>query len=252
MTYYLAIDIGASSGRHILAYLEDGRMITEEIYRFENGPRAVTDKNGERRLFWDIEHLEREILNGLRRAHELGREPVSVGIDTWGVDYVLLDECDRPVDGAYCYRDIRGERAAEKVHAKIPFSELYRKTGIMYNSFNTVYQLYDDVLTGRIERAQSMLMMPDYFHFCLTGEKRQEYTNATTGALVSAETHDWDYSIIDTLGIPRRIFGELTAPGTRVGRFTDTVAAYVGYRADVYLPSTHDTASAVLNVYKVV
>ena len=246
MTYYLAIDIGASSGRHILAHMEGGRMITEEIYRFENGPRVVTDAQGERRLFWDIEHLEREILNGLKRAHELGREPVSVGIDTWGVDYVLLDENDRPIDGAYCYRDVRGERAAEKVHAILPFSELYRKTGIMYNSFNTVYQLYDDVQTGRIERAKTMLMMPDYFHFRLTGCKCQEYTNATTGALVNAKTHEWDTSILDTLGIPQHILGTLTAPGTSVGSFTDEVAAFVGYRADVTLPSTHDTASAVL------
>ncbi|MBQ7314905.1 MAG: rhamnulokinase [Clostridia bacterium] len=246
MTYYLAVDIGASSGRHIVAHMENGRMITEEIYRFENGPTASTRADGERRLMWDIDRLYTEILNGLRRAHELGKEPVAVGIDTWGVDYVLLDGNDRPIEGAYCYRDMRGERAAEKVHAIIPFSELYRKTGIMYNSFNTVYQLYDDVLTGRIKEARSLLMIPDYFHFRLTGVKRQEYTNATTGALISAETHTWDTDILDRLGIPRHLFAEPATPGETVGSFTDEVAAYVGYRADIVLPCTHDTASAVL------
>ncbi len=247
MTYCLAVDIGASSGRHIVAHMENGRMLTKEIYRFENGPVQIYDKDGTRRLMWDIDHLYREILNGLRRAKELGCVPCSVGIDTWGVDYVLLDGEDRPIDGAYCYRDVRGERAAEQVHALIPFTELYGKTGIMYNSFNTVYQLYDDVQTGRIRSAASFLMMPDYFHFKLTGVKRQEYTNATTGALISAATHTWDTDILDRLGIPRHLFSDLAMPGSTVGAFTDEVAAYVGYRADVILPCTHDTASAVLS-----
>ncbi len=247
MTYYLAVDIGASSGRHIVAHMDGGRMVTEEIYRFENGPTSSVRADGERRLMWDIDRLYTEILNGLRRAHELGCEPVAVGIDTWGVDYVLLDDKDMPIEGAYCYRDARGERAAARVHDILPFSELYRKTGIMYNSFNTVYQLYDDVQTGRIEAAQSLLMIPDYFHFRLTGVKRQEYTNATTGALINAQTHTWDTDILDRLGIPRRLFAAPPAlPGQVVGSFTDEVAAYVGYRADVVLPCTHDTASAVL------
>lgn len=245
MKYYLAIDIGASSGRHIVAHMEDGKMITEEVYRFQNGPK-VTEKNGARVLKWDIDHLYSEILAGLRRAGELGKAPVSVGIDTWGVDYVLLDENDAPIEGAYCYRDARTERSIPKVHEILPFSALYGKTGIQYNTFNTIYQLYEDKMSGRLAGAKSFLMLPDYFQFRLTGKKIHEYTNATTTGMVNAKTHTWDTEILDKLGIPADLLGTLTQPGTVIGSFTDEVAAFVGYNAEVTLPSTHDTASAVV------
>ncbi len=244
--YFLAIDIGASSGRHIVAYLENGRMITEEIYRFENGPQNKTAYDGKPHLMWDHERLFEEILNGLKRAKELGKVPVSVGIDTWGVDYALLDENDQAIGGIYCYRDARTEKTLPMVHDKIPFASLYEKTGIQFASFNTVYQLLDDKLTGRMEKAKSMLMLPDYFHFRLTGVKKQEYTNATTTGLVNAVTHQWDEEIIEKLGYKKELFGELTQPGTVVGEFSEEVANFVGYKATVVLPATHDTASAVL------
>ncbi|MBE5752991.1 MAG: rhamnulokinase [Clostridiales bacterium] len=244
--YYLAIDIGASSGRHIVAHLENGKMITEEIYRFENGPETREGYDGKPHLMWTAERLFQEILNGLKKAKELDKVPVSVGIDTWGVDYALLDENDKAIGGIYCYRDARTETTIPQVHNKIPFANLYEKTGIQFASFNTIYQLLDDKLSGRMNKAKSMLMLPDYFHFRLTGVKRQEYTNATTTGLVNAKTHQWDEEIIETLGFKKELFGPLTQPGSIVGEFSDEVAEFVGYKATVVLPATHDTASAVL------
>lgn len=239
--YYLAIDIGASSGRHILGWLENGKMQTEEIYRFSNGAQTA---NGH--LKWEIERLFKEIIAGLKQAKTLGKIPVSVGVDTWGVDYVLLDENDTPIDGAYCYRDERTNKTIEKVHKKIPFETLYEKSGIGFNTFNTVYQLLDDAETGRMSRAKSFLMLPDYFHYLLTGVKKQEYTNATTTGLVNAKTHEWDENFLTTLGYKKELFGTLSQPGTLVGEFSAEIAAEVGYSAKVTLPATHDTASAVL------
>ena len=246
MRYYLAIDIGASSGRHIVAHLENGKMITEEIYRFQNGPEMLTAYDGEKHLMWTHERLFTEILNGLKKAKELGKVPYSVGIDTWGVDYALLDENDEAIGGIYCYRDSRTEKTIPAVHDVIDFEKLFAKTGIAFASFNTVYQLLDDVKSGRMAKAKSMLMLPDYFHFRLTGVKKQEYCNATTTGMVNAETHTWDEEIIEKLGYKKELFGELAQPGSLVGEFTDEVAEYVGYKAKVFLPATHDTASAVL------
>lgn len=246
MRYYLAIDIGASSGRHILAHLENGKMITEEIYRFQNGPEELTGYDGKPHLTWTHERLFTEILNGLKKAKEIGKIPYSVGIDTWGVDYALLDENDEVIGGTYCYRDGRTEETIPAVHEILPFEELFAKTGIAFATFNTVYQLFDDKKTGRMDEAKSMLMLPNYFHFRLTGVKKQEYCLATTTGMVNAETHTWDEEIIEKLGYKKELFGELSQPGTVVGEFTDEVAAIVGYKAKVILPATHDTASAVL------
>lgn len=246
MRYYLAIDIGASSGRHIVAYMENGKMITEEIYRFQNGPEMLTAYDGKKHLMWTHERLFTEILNGLKKAKELDKIPYAVGIDTWGVDYALLDENDEAIGGTYCYRDSRTDATIPEVHNTIAFEKLYEKTGIQFASFNTVYQLLDDVKTGRMAKAKSLLMLPDYFHFRLTGVKKQEYCNATTTGMVNAVTHTWDEEILDKLGYKKELFGELAMPGTEVGEFTDEVAKIVGYKAKVVLPATHDTASAVL------
>ena len=246
MRYYLAIDIGASSGRHIVAYLENGKMITEEIYRFQNGPEELTAYDGKPHLMWTHERLFGEILNGLKKAKELGKVPYSIGIDTWGVDYALLDENDEAIGGTYCYRDSRTEATIPQVHEVLPFETLYAKTGIQFATFNTIYQLLDDVKTGRMAKAKSFLMLPDYFHFRLTGVKKQDYTNATTTGMVNSITHKWDEEIIEKLGFKKELFGELTQPGGEVGELSDEIAAIVGYKAKVVLPATHDTASAVL------
>ena len=246
MRYYLAVDIGASSGRHIVAHIENGKMITEEIYRFQNGPEMLTGCDGEKHLMWTHERLFGEILNGLKKAKELGKIPYSVGIDTWGVDYALLDENDEAIGGTYCYRDSRTETTIPAVHEILPFETLFGKTGIAFATFNTVYQLLDDKKTGRMAKAKSLLMLPDYFHFRLTGVKKQEYCNATTTGMVNTVTRTWDEEIIEKLGYKKELFGELAQPGTVVGEFTDEIANIVGYKAKVILPATHDTASAVL------
>ena len=248
MKYHLAIDIGASSGRHILGWLEEGKMHVEEIYRFENLPQErPTEFGGQTpHLTWDIERLEQEILAGLKKAKELGKIPETVGVDTWGVDYALLDVEDKVIGGVYCYRDWRTRNTIAKVHEVLPFEKLYEKTGIAFASFNTIYQLYDDLLSGRMKNAKSLLNLPDYFHFRLTGVKKQEYTMATTTGMVNGVTRAWDEEILEKLGYKKELFGELTEAGTLVGEFTDSVANIVGYKAKVILPATHDTASAVL------
>ena len=240
--YYLAVDIGASSGRHILGWLEQGRIRLEEIYRFPNGMKEADGS-----LCWDIEALFGEILSGLKRCRELGKIPSSMGIDTWAVDYVLLDAQDRILGKTYGYRDQRTAGMSDKVSEKISLRELYQRTGIQKQVFNTIYQLMA-VKTQEpelLEAAESMLMLPDYFHFLLTGVKRTEYTNATTTQLVSPQTKDWDEELIGLLGYPRRIFGEISRPGTPVGNFTKEIQEEVGFDCQVILPATHDTGSAV-------
>lgn len=241
MTYYIAIDIGASSGRHIIGWLEGGELKTEEVYRFKNGTES---KGGH--LIWDTERLFSEIKNGLKKAKEAGKTPSYIGIDTWAVDYALLDKNDTLIGEVYAYRDSRTEKSSQAVHRIISFDELYKRTGIQFQTFNTVYQLYADKLSGKINEAESMLMLPDYLNFLLTGVKKQEYTNATSTGLVNSETHDWDLNIVEKLGLPKILFGELSQPGTVVGSFSKEIEEELGYNATVILPATHDTASAVL------
>ena len=241
MEYFWAVDIGASSGRHIVGWLEHGKLKTEEVYRFKNG----TDTKGGH-LIWDAERLFAEVKNGLKRAKEIGKVPSYIGIDTWAVDYALLDREDRLIGEVYAYRDGRTERSSQAVHRIISFDELYKRTGIQYQPFNTVYQLYADKLSGKIDKAESMLMLPDYLNFLLTGVKKQEYTNATSTGLVNAQTHDWDGDILELLGFNRQLFGELSQPGTVVGELSEELQKELGYSATVILPATHDTASAVL------
>ena len=243
--YYLAVDIGASSGRHMLASMQDGKMQLEEVYRFPNG---MDDKNGT--LCWNVERLFTEIKNGLKKCKEIGKLPVSMAIDTWGVDYVLLDKDDRILGDTVGYRDSRTEGMDEKVYEVIPQDELYARTGIQKQIFNTVYQLMavKEYHPEYLEQAESILMIPDYFHFLLTGVKKNEYTNATTGQLVSPKTNDWDYEMIDMLGYNSKMFRPVSMPGTVVGEFTEEVQKEVGFNCTVVLPATHDTGSAVLAV----
>lgn len=243
MRNYLAIDIGASGGRHISGFLKDGEMCIEEIYRFDNFPL-----NKNERLFWDVDLLINHIIAGLKKCKELNRIPESVGIDTWGVDYALLDKNDKLAGGVYCYRDSRTEASAPKVHGIIPQAELYERTGISFQYINTVYQLADDLNAGRLEEAETFLMLPDYFNFLLTGVKANEYTNATTTGMVSVRTKEWDKDIIQKLAFPSRLFKKLASPGINIGTFTDEIQKRTGFNANVVLPCTHDTASAVFAV----
>ena len=245
MEYVLAIDIGASSGRHILFHTEDGRIVSEEVYRFENG---MEERNGS--LVWDTERLFSEILAGMKKCKELRKIPVSVGIDTWGVDFVLLDENDRLLGDAVGYRDARTNGMTEKVFQMISPEDIYAKTGIQQISFNTIYQLMavKEKSPELLTRAKTLLMIPDYFHFLLTGVKCSEYTAATTSQLLDAKRRSWDFDIIRTLGYPEEIFPEIKAAGTCLGPVLPEIEKEIGYSVNVVLPASHDTGSAVLAV----
>ena len=240
MTYYLAIDIGASSGRHILGYIDNGRLKLEEIHRFEN---YITNQNGT--LVWDIEHLVSEVKKGIAKCKEIGKIPCTVAIDTWGVDYVLLDESKQEILPAVSYRDSRTNRVINKVESIISAEELYLKTGIQKQNFNTIYQLYADKLSGRLEDAKHFLMIPAYLSYKLTGIIKNEYTNATTTGMVNADTKQWDYEIIDKLSLPKHLFGTLDTPCTVIGNFTKEMQDYAGFDSTVIFAPSHDTASAV-------
>ena len=243
--YYLAIDIGASSGRHILGSVQDGKIVLEEIHRFPNG---MSEKNGHR--CWDVDKLFQEILTGMKKCKELGKIPVSVGIDTWAVDFVLLNEKDERIGDAVGYRDSRTEGMDEEVYRIIPEEELYGRTGIQKQIFNTIYQLMavKKQSPEQLEQAKTFLMIPDYFHFLLSGVKAVEYTNASTTQLVSPDTFDWDKELMERLGYPTDIFPEIVKPGTVLGNLTEEIATQVGYSCKVVAPATHDTGSAVLAV----
>lgn len=230
MKYYLAIDIGASSGRHIVGWREKGQLKTKELYRFANG---VREENGH--LVWDLELLLDQVKSGIDRALEAFPQIESLSIDTWGCDYVLLRR-DAEVLPCYAYRDWRTEAVHEAVHAAVPFSELYRRTGCQFQPFNTIYQLCADRAEGRLEGVTAFLMIPEYLMYRLTGSKAKEYTNATTTGLVNVETGEFDREILSRLGLPDGLFPKLQQPGTEIG-------SYKGIR--VILCATHDTASAV-------
>ena len=243
--YYFAIDIGASSGRHILANVIDGKIQLEEIYRFEN---KLIKKNNQ--LCWDLSHLFDEILNGLKKCKSLGKIPSSVGIDTWGVDFVLLDENDRVLGETVGYRDTRTNGMDKEVYKIISAEKLYEKTGIQTQIFNTIFQLYSLQLNHKdmLAQAQRFLMIPEYFNFLLTGKKANEYTNATTTQLVNVHTKEWDKEIISSLGINPEMMGPLHMPKTVVGDLKLDIQQAVGFNCEVVLPATHDTGSGVLSV----
>ncbi len=243
--YYLAIDIGASSGRHILSHVEDGKIVLEEIHRFENG---VVEKDGQ--LCWEYDRLFKEIVAGIKKCKDLGKIPKTMGIDTWGVDFVLLDENDEVLGNTVAYRDSRTVGMDKKVYEVIEEVELYKSTGIQKQLFNTIYQLMAVKENNKeyMDNAKAMLFVPDYFHFLLTGEKKTEYTNATTGQLVNPETKDWDFELIEKLGYNKEIFTEIITPKTTVGHFTKEIAEEVGFSCEVVAPATHDTGSAVVAV----
>ena len=236
MKNYLAIDIGASSGRHILGTVKDGKITLEEVYRFDNGQ---VRKDGHD--CWDIEALVASVKAGIDAA--LAKGPVdSIGIDTWGVDFVLLDEKGNLVSDAVAYRDTRTAGAAEEIEAKVmSFADLYARAGIQKTSFNTIYQLWalKKEHPEQLAKAAHFLMVPEYLNYRLTGNIVHEYTDASTTSLLDAAKMDWDRDLLAKLGLPEKIFGKLEMPGATVGE-------YRGVK--VVLPAMHDTGSAFLAV----
>ncbi len=233
---YLAIDIGASSGRHIAGTVENGRIKLEEVYRFDNSQTTV---NGHE--CWNIEKLAASVKAGIDAA--LAKGPLdSIGIDTWGVDFVLLDENLQLCSDAVAYRDPRTAGADAEIEKDVlSFAELYSRTGIQKAQFNTVYQLWalKKEHPEQLEKAAHFLTIPEYLNFTLTGKIVHEYTDSSTTSLLDAKTKDWDFDLIGKLGLPKRIFGRLEMPGATVGE-------YKGVK--VILPAMHDTGSAYLAV----
>ncbi len=238
---YLAIDIGASSGRHILGTIQNGRIKLTEVYRFDNG---YTLKEGH--LCWDLDALRFHVLEGLKAAKSAA--PGSVGIDTWGVDFVLLDESDQIIGDAVAYRDGRTQGMDKKLEETLPFSRHYALSGIAKQPFNTVYQLMS-LQKEELGKARALLMMPDYLHFYLTGKKSNEYTIASTSALLDAKSRQWSKEILNAAGIPLSLFeGEISMPATELGRFLPDIEAEIGYPCKVVLPAAHDTGSAFMAI----
>ncbi len=240
MAYCLAIDIGASSGRHILGEVKNGKILTEEIYRFEN---AMT--KGEFGLEWDINSLTENVIEGIKKCKELGKIPETVAIDTWGVDYVLLDKDKKEIMPAFAYRNSRTMGVPEKVFEIVSKEEIYKKTGIQKQEYNTIYQLFCDKEAGRLENAEYFLMIPEYLSFKLCGVIKNEYTNATTTGLVNAKEKTWDLGLLKALGIKDSIFKTLSVPSDYIGDFTSEIANRVGFNSKVIFAPSHDTAAAV-------
>lgn len=244
MEYHLAIDIGASSGRHILGFIEGGKLKLEEIYRFSNGIKKVNNE-----YCWDLKNLFSEIKNGIKKCKEIGKIPKSIGIDTWAVDFVLLDENEDILGNTVAYRDDRTEGLMEEVFKIIPKDMLYLYTGIQFQRFNTIYQLMAIKKKNpeNLKKAKTFLMIPDYFNFLLTGKKVNEYTNATSTQLVNSFDRTWDENILDSLGINRDIFQEIKLPKTNLGNLRSELVEEFGFNMEVILPATHDTGSAFIS-----
>jgi len=245
ITYHLAIDIGASSGRMILGSLQNSCLSIEEIHRFENSP--VT-RNGS--LCWQIDLIFSEILTGLRKCATFQKIPRSLGIDTWGVDFALIDRDGNLVGDIVAYRDQRTQRMDDEISKLISPEELYQRTGIQKQFFNSIYQLHSLKLThpDQLSIARSFLMIPEYLNFLLTGVMKNEYTNATTTGLVNVNSKNWDWELIERLGLNPSLFGEINLPGTSFGPLKPEIARQVGFSCEVILPPSHDTASAVLAI----
>lgn len=240
--YYLAVDLGASSGRVIGGYIEDGRLILEELHRFENG---MTREDGS--LCWDYNHIFSEILKGLKICASRKEKPVSLGIDTWGVDYVLLDSDGLVLGKTYAYRDDRLAGMDKRVDEIISPGELYARTGLQKASFNTIYQLTADKAyrPDQLMAASSLLMVPDYLNYLLTGKQCCEYTEASTTQLLKTGKAAWDLDLIRMLGLPEGIFLPLVPPGTFVGQLKEDLAKEIGFQLKVVTVASHDTASAI-------
>lgn len=243
---FLTFDYGASSGRGILAEFDGQQLSVREIHRFVNDPI-----NAFGHYYWDLLRLFQEIKTGLIKLKREGITDISsMGVDTWGVDFALLDQYDKPLSNPFYYRDSLTDGAMEAVYSIIPKKEIYERTGIQFMKFNTIFQLY--ALRQRypalLDNAKTLLLMPDLLNFMLTGVKSAEYSMASTTQLLDARTQQWDSEILERLDIPKDIFLPVTQPGRILGNTTDEVFAETGMRVPVASVCGHDTGSAVLAI----
>lgn len=239
--------MGASSGRHLVGRFDGSKLTLEEIYRFENGP---TDLAGT--LYWNLPGLWAHVQAGLRAAGaKFGDSISSVGVDTWGVDFALLGRDDTLLGNPVCYRDARTDGMMEKAFETVPRRKIFDQSGLQFMQFNTLYQLLAMKRSASpiLDIAESFLMMPDLFHWLLSGVKSNEFTNATTTQFFDPVKNDWAGPLLESFGLPTDLFQNVSQPGTVLGSLRKTLADATGLASmKVVLPGTHDTASAVMSV----
>ena len=244
---YLAIDLGAESGR-VMAGIFDGKHIRlEELHRFSNGPVNVADT-----MRWDLIRLWSQIQVGLQKAAaRFGQSLVSVGVDTWGVDFVLLSKTGEMLGQPYHYRDARTRGVMEHTFQRVPRAEVFANTGVQFMEINSLYQMLamNQTNPALLELADKFLMIPDFFHWLLSGSRVVEFTNATTSQMYHPTNRDWSVDMLRKLGLPTQMFPEVVGPGTKLGRLREDVARRAGLpRLEVVAPATHDTGAAIAAV----
>lgn len=240
---FLAVDLGASSGRVLLGSLTEEGLELTELHRFVNGPVRLGPS-----FYWNALGLWSDIQNALRQYTRTSSVPLSgIGIDTWGVDFGLLDRSGNLLGNPHHYRDPRTDAQMEAVFAQLPKAQIYDRTGIQFMQINTLYQLYSMRGSPQLKAAQTLLMMPDLFNYWLSGEVRGEVTIASTSQLLNARSRTWDTGLLETLGLPSRILPPLVPPGTVIGTLHPGVARDTRLSAGtpIIAPASHDTASAV-------
>ncbi|MBT4691790.1 MAG: rhamnulokinase [Planctomycetaceae bacterium] len=244
---YLAVDIGASSGRLVAGEFDGTRISLEEVYRFNNGGVSVG-----RYVHWDVLEQWSHIKRALQQAVDrYGNTITSVGVDTWGVDFGLLGPNDELLANPIHYRDNHTEGMMEYAFEQVSRSEIFNQSGLQFMRFNTLYQLLalQNVKSPLLDAAESMLLMPDLFHWLLTGEKANEYTNATTTQFYNPQKKRWATELFDSFSLPQKLLGQVVPPGTELGPLHDDISRELGgAKFKVVLPGTHDTASAVMAV----
>ncbi|MCY8545542.1 rhamnulokinase [Bacillus vallismortis] len=238
---YTAIDVGASSGRVMVGELKEGKLDIQEVHRFANG---FIQREGH--CFWDIDHLLKQILQGLQKVKALGHERCTVGIDTWAVDYVLLDEKGNRLREVISYRDGRTDHTIGKLERTLSRDIIYQKTGIQFQAFNTMYQLYEED-RELLKATDKIMMVPDYLGYCLTGKAVTEITNASTTQLLNVSTGKFDPELLEAVSVHEQQFAPLTEPGCELGMLrNDWFPDYDLPVCKVMTVATHDTASAVI------
>ncbi|MBO5173331.1 MAG: rhamnulokinase [Bacteroidaceae bacterium] len=241
---YLAADFGGGSGRVIAGWLEDGKLTMEEIHRFGNRQVRLGDH-----VYWDFPALFEDMKAGLKKAASKGYEVESIGVDTWGVDFGLIDRDGQLLGNPVCYRDARTAGMTEKLFETLNPTEHYATTGIQVMEINTLAQLLSIKGTAQLEAAEHLLFMPDLFSYFLTGKATNEYCIASTSELLDAKRREWSWETIEALGLPKRIFGDIVMPGTVRGELRKDIAEETGLKdVKVIAVGSHDTASAVAAV----
>ncbi|MBE7022068.1 MAG: rhamnulokinase [Ruminococcaceae bacterium] len=241
----LAFDFGASSGRAMLIAYDGKTLDLQEMHRFSNDPVMIGDN-----FYWDVLRLFHEIKTGILKTVNAGHKDImAIGFDTWGVDFGLFDENGRLLGNPYHYRDTRKDGMLEQLDKEVGKKYVFDRTGIEFAFFNTVLQLMALRGDPALKAAKHLLFMPDIFNYFLTGEMKNEYTEASTSQLLDARSKTWDYELMERLDIPSHIFKEIVHPGTIVGYLTDALCEELGCpKIPVIAVGSHDTASAVASV----